>query len=77
MNALILAKVILFTVCYTEMHFAILLCVDPTTNSEVGMSRIIAPFVACGDLSGFDSDMTYPVQVYSILALISSENSCN
>ncbi|CAI8014408.1 Putative tRNA (cytidine(32)/guanosine(34)-2'-O)-methyltransferase [Geodia barretti] len=36
---------------------------DPTTNSEVGMSRIIAPFVACGDLSGFDSDMTYPVQV--------------
>jgi tRNA (cytidine32/guanosine34-2'-O)-methyltransferase len=27
------------------------------------MNRIIVPFVACGDLSGFDSDMTYPQEV--------------
>ena len=36
---------------------------DPVTNSAVGVNRVIAPFVACGDLNGFDSDMTYPVQV--------------
>ena len=40
--------------------------VDPRTNSEVGINRVIAPFVACGDLSGFDSDMTYPVEVTSV-----------
>ena len=37
--------------------------IDPGRNSEVGVNRIIAPFVACGDLSGFDSDMTYAVEV--------------
>ncbi|XP_056371440.1 putative tRNA (cytidine(32)/guanosine(34)-2'-O)-methyltransferase isoform X4 [Oenanthe melanoleuca] len=28
-----------------------------------GPSRIIVPFVACGDLSAFDPDRTYPLQV--------------
>ncbi|KAI8929184.1 FtsJ-like methyltransferase-domain-containing protein [Entophlyctis helioformis] len=30
-------------------------------NELLGTNRAIAPFMACGDLSGFDSDMTYPV----------------
>ena len=29
----------------------------------VGMSNVIVPFVACGDLSGFDSDKSYPLQL--------------
>jgi tRNA (cytidine32/guanosine34-2'-O)-methyltransferase len=33
------------------------------TNPMVGSNRIIVPFVACGDLSGFDSDQTYPLQL--------------
>ena len=32
---------------------------DEFTNQLAGPSRIIAPFLACGDLSGFDSDMSY------------------
>ena len=32
-------------------------------NSLTGENRVIVPFLACGDLSGFDSDMAYPVQV--------------
>lgn len=32
-------------------------------NSVTGENRVIVPFLACGDLSGFDSDMTYPVEV--------------
>ncbi|KAJ1914671.1 tRNA (uridine-2'-O-)-methyltransferase trm7 [Tieghemiomyces parasiticus] len=34
-----------------------------TDNSVVGPHRIIAPFVACGDLAGFDADKTYPSQI--------------
>ena len=33
---------------------------DPHFNSLVGVNRIIVPFLACGDLSAFDSDRTYP-----------------
>ncbi|KAJ2856813.1 tRNA (uridine-2'-O-)-methyltransferase trm7 [Coemansia asiatica] len=29
----------------------------------VGSNRVIVPFVACGDLRGFDADMTYPLQI--------------
>eukprot|EP00035_Acanthoeca_spectabilis_P025362 m.458083 g.458083 ORF g.458083 m.458083 type:complete len:339 (-) comp21420_c0_seq1:112-1128(-) len=29
-------------------------------NRLTGVNRVIVPFVACGDLSGFDSDRTYP-----------------
>lgn len=28
-----------------------------------GVNRTIVPFLACGDLSAYDSDMTYPLQV--------------
>ena len=48
---------------FTDMYRFIIMLTDPLTNSAVGVNRVIAPFVACGDLSGFDSDMTYPVQV--------------
>ena len=34
-------------------------------NSLTGENRVIVPFLACGDLRGFDSDMTYPVEVSS------------
>ncbi|XP_076053419.1 tRNA (cytidine(32)/guanosine(34)-2'-O)-methyltransferase-like isoform X2 [Oratosquilla oratoria] len=27
-----------------------------------GINRVIVPFIACGDLSAYDSDMTYPLQ---------------
>ena len=30
-------------------------------NTLAGEDRVIAPFVACGDLSGFDSDQSYPL----------------
>lgn len=30
-------------------------------NQLLGVNRVIVPFLACGDLSGFDSDMTYPM----------------
>ncbi|KAK7086602.1 putative tRNA (cytidine(32)/guanosine(34)-2'-O)-methyltransferase [Halocaridina rubra] len=28
-----------------------------------GINRVIVPFLACGDLSAYDSDMTYPLQM--------------
>ena len=34
-------------------------------NELTGVNRIIVPFLACGDLSGYDSDMTYPLQLVS------------
>jgi len=39
--------------------------VMPDVNfSELsGVNRIIVPFLACGDLSAYDSDMTYPLEV--------------
>ena len=41
------------------------LCVLPDVNfSELsGVNRVIVPFLACGDLSSYDSDMTYPLEV--------------
>ena len=35
---------------------------DELNNLE-GPNRVIVPFLACGDLSGFDSDKTYPLKV--------------
>ncbi|KAI9503390.1 putative tRNA (cytidine(32)/guanosine(34)-2'-O)-methyltransferase [Coemansia spiralis] len=32
-------------------------------NPIVGSNRAIVPFVACGDLRGFDADMTYPLDI--------------
>eukprot|EP00041_Stephanoeca_diplocostata_P012498 m.209409 g.209409 ORF g.209409 m.209409 type:complete len:311 (-) comp18980_c0_seq3:184-1116(-) len=33
---------------------------DADFNSLTGVNRVIVPFLACGDLSAFDSDRTYP-----------------
>lgn len=30
-------------------------------NQWEGPNRVIVPFLACGDLSAYDSDMTYPL----------------
>ncbi|CAG8467210.1 8981_t:CDS:2 [Ambispora gerdemannii] len=35
-------------------------------NKLLGPSRLIVPFVACGDASGFDSDQTYPLEEKSL-----------
>ncbi len=37
---------------------------DPTygpTDEFTGINRAIVPFVACGDLSGYDADKSYPL----------------
>ena len=36
---------------------------DEVFNSLNGINRVIVPFLACGDLSAFDSDMTYPLDL--------------
>lgn len=36
---------------------------DVDFNQLEGPNRVIVPFLACGDLSAFDSDRTYPLQV--------------
>jgi len=36
---------------------------DLYLNQLEGPNRVIAPFLACGDLSGYDSDKTYKLQV--------------
>ncbi|XP_042634896.1 putative tRNA (cytidine(32)/guanosine(34)-2'-O)-methyltransferase [Cyprinus carpio] len=38
---------------------------DIDFNQLEGPNRIIVPFLACGDLSAFDSDRTYPLQLDS------------
>ena len=37
--------------------------VSDQSNPVLGIERVIVPFLACGDLSAFDSDMTYPLEV--------------
>lgn len=32
-------------------------------NQLLGLNKVIVPFMACGDLSGFDSDATYGLNV--------------
>ncbi|CAB1116459.1 unnamed protein product [Ectocarpus sp. CCAP 1310/34] len=32
------------------------------TNERLGPANLIVPFVACGDLSGFDADKSYPLE---------------
>uniref|UniRef100_A0A3B5L8Y2 Putative tRNA (cytidine(32)/guanosine(34)-2'-O)-methyltransferase n=1 Tax=Xiphophorus couchianus TaxID=32473 RepID=A0A3B5L8Y2_9TELE len=36
---------------------------DVDFNQLEGPNRVIVPFLACGDLSAFDSDRTYPLQL--------------
>ncbi|ORX47503.1 FtsJ-domain-containing protein [Hesseltinella vesiculosa] len=31
-------------------------------NEMVGPNRVIVPFIACGDINGYDADRTYPLQ---------------
>uniref|UniRef100_A0A3P9KF04 Putative tRNA (cytidine(32)/guanosine(34)-2'-O)-methyltransferase n=1 Tax=Oryzias latipes TaxID=8090 RepID=A0A3P9KF04_ORYLA len=38
-------------------------CYDVDFNQLDGSNRFIVPFLACGDLSAFDSDRTYPLQL--------------
>ncbi|KAG5835190.1 hypothetical protein ANANG_G00269510 [Anguilla anguilla] len=38
-------------------------CYDVDFNQLEGPNRVIVPFLACGDLSAFDSDRTYPLQL--------------
>ena len=38
--------------------------VENTSDEEIkGLSRCLVPFVACGDLHGFDADKSYPLQL--------------
>jgi len=39
---------------------------DVDFNQLEGVNRIIVPFLACGDLSAYDSDKTYPLEVRDI-----------
>ena len=39
---------------------------DAASNALTGVNRVIVPFLACGDLSAFDSDMTYPSEGQSL-----------
>lgn len=36
---------------------------DVDFNTLEGVNRVIVPFLACGDLSAYDSDKTYPLQL--------------
>ena len=48
------------------------LCLSDVNFSELsGVNRVIVPFLACGDLSAYDSDMTYPLEVHVCLHCIS------
>ncbi|XP_044161580.1 putative tRNA (cytidine(32)/guanosine(34)-2'-O)-methyltransferase [Bufo gargarizans] len=38
-------------------------CYDMDFNQLEGPNRVIVPFLACGDLSAYDSDKTYPLQL--------------
>ena len=41
-----------------------------------GINRVIVPFIACGDLSAYDSDKSYPLQV-NISVCITYNNFTN
>jgi len=41
----------------------VLFLLDVSFSELSGVNRIIVPFLACGDLSAYDSDMTYPLEV--------------
>uniref|UniRef100_K7FHZ6 Ribosomal RNA methyltransferase FtsJ domain-containing protein n=1 Tax=Pelodiscus sinensis TaxID=13735 RepID=K7FHZ6_PELSI len=38
-------------------------CYDVDFNQLEGPNRVIVPFLACGDLSAYDADRTYPLQL--------------
>ena len=46
-----------FILFQTDNHY------DVDFNQLTGPNRVIVPFLACGDLSAFDSDKTYPLNL--------------
>jgi len=44
-------------------------------NEMTGSNRMIVPFVACGDLSGFDADQSYPLDLSTVLSSSSAPSS--
>jgi hypothetical protein len=54
--------------CFGSTYFSFS---DVDFNNLEGPNRVIVPFLACGDLSGFDSDKTYPLQVSFCLKFVS------
>lgn len=43
---------------------------DGSWQDLEGPNRVIVPFLACGDLSAYDSDMTYPLQVRKLVSCL-------
>ncbi|CAI4231402.1 unnamed protein product [Auanema sp. JU1783] len=41
---------------------------DEEINQLNGVNRVLVPFLACGDLSGFDSDRSYPLEIPDIFS---------
>ena len=37
-------------------------------NPLEGVNRILVPFIACGDLSGYDADQSYPLAEGAVAA---------
>ena len=50
------------SVC-SQSGYSALCASDVDFNQLEGPNRVIVPFLACGDLSAYDSDRTYPLQV--------------
>jgi hypothetical protein len=42
-------------------------CIESVLLQLTGPNRFIVPFLACGDLSAYDSDKTYALDLVSIL----------
>ena len=36
---------------------------DEEVTGILGVNRVIVPFLACGDLAGFDADQSYPLDL--------------
>ena len=49
----------------TIIYFYVLLRYGASGNDALGPGNVIVPFVACGDLSGFDADKSYPLTLTS------------
>ena len=54
-------KVIFFVV--TDDMFCLFNSLRYSSGNEMlGPNNLVVPFIACGDLSGFDADQSYPLQ---------------
>jgi tRNA (cytidine32/guanosine34-2'-O)-methyltransferase len=47
----------------SQKFFSLILPRYGPGNELLGLSNLVVPFVACGDLNGFDSDKSYPLQL--------------